>query len=239
MARVRLVTADPGALLDTVFAKILAPAFPPDELGTLPELRSSIGGGVSRVLVALDDADEPLAAAVGEWSAASRLVLLGYLAVNRSSRSAGVGGELLEYALRAWREEFHPRAILAELEHPAAHLASPDRGDPVARLRFYARHGGRALPVPYFQPALGSGRSRVYGLILAALWVGPDGAGAAPQTIDGDLISRFMREYFEETEGEVPADPPARALFAALDRPGGIPLLPLDEPAGLPVSTPG
>lgn len=235
----RLVTAEPDALLDTVFSEILMPAFSRDELGTLEQMRASVRHGISRVLVALDDDGKPIAAAVGEWSAATRVVLLGYLAVAGHSRSGGVGGTLLEHALHAWRREFEPRAILTELEHPAAHPAvSAEHGDPAARLRFYGRHRTRALDVPYFQPALGPDRDRVYGLVLAALWVGPEGTGTAPDTVDGTLVGDFMREYFEETEGKVPDDPAARALFAALDRPDGIPLLPLDEPGGLPVSVP-
>jgi GNAT superfamily N-acetyltransferase len=236
----RLVTAEPDALLDTVFTEILTPAFSPDELGTLAQMRASVRSGISRVMVALDEGDKPVAAAVGEWSAATRVVLLGYLAVTEHSRSGGIGGQLLERAMRAWRQEFAPRAILAELEHPAVHPSTDaGHGDAAARLRFYVRHRTRALDVPYFQPALGPGRSRVYGLILAALWVGPDGTGTAPDTVDGALVRDYMREYFAETEGTVPTDPAARALFAALERPEGVPLLPLDEPAGLPVSTPG
>ncbi len=234
----RLVTADPGTLLDTVFTEILTPAFLPEELSSLAELRSAVRLGVARVLVAVDDGDRPLGAAVGEWSERSRVVLLGYLAVSRDARSTGVGGQLLEHAMHAWRLEFDPRLILAEIEHPAAHGANPDRGDPAARLRFYARHGGRALDMPYFQPALGPGLSRVYGVILAALWVGPDAGGKSPGTIDGAPVREFMHEYFEECEGGVPDDPAARALFDGLDRPDGVPLLPLDEPGGLPVSTP-
>jgi GNAT superfamily N-acetyltransferase len=235
----RLVTAEPGRLLDTVFADLLRPAFPPDELGTVGELRASVRHGVSQVVVAEDDDGTPVAAAVGEWSKASRIMLLAYMAVNPARRSGGVGGELLEYVLRAWRDGFAPCAILAEIEHPGAHAAMPDRGDPVARLRFYVRHGGRALALPYFQPALGPGRARVYGMILAALWIGPDGAGASPGTIDPAPVHAYLREYFEETEGAVPDDPPTRALFDALARPDGVPLLPLDEPAGLPISAPG
>jgi GNAT superfamily N-acetyltransferase len=238
VATVRLVKAEPDTLLDTVFSELLTPAFTPDELGTVDQMRASVRAGISRVLVALDDSDKPVAVAVGEWSAATRTVLLGYLAVSEHSRSGGIGGQLLEHALRAWRQELDPRVMLTELEHPAAHPANPGHGDPAARLRFYARHRTRALDVPYFQPALGPGRHRVHGLVLAALWVGPAGTGAAPDTVDGALVREFMAEYFEETEGKVPDDPAARALFAALDRPDGIPLLPLDEPAGLPVSVP-
>jgi GNAT superfamily N-acetyltransferase len=235
---VRLVQAEPGPLLDKVFADLLSPAFTADELGTLADLRGAVEAGLSRVVVALDASGTPVGAAVGEWSPATRILLLGYLAVSRESRSGGIGSLLLAHAFDLWRAEFEPRAILAEIEHPAAYPASPERGDPVARLRFYARLGAQALPVPYFQPALGPRRSRVYGMILAALWVSPDGAGKRPDTIAPDPVRAYIREYFRETEGAVPDDPGARALFKALDEPDGVALLPLDEPGRLPVSAP-
>ena len=74
-------------------------------------------------------------------------------------------------------------------------------------------------------------------MILGALWVGPDGAGTVPGSVDAEPVRGFLRGYFTQTEGAVPADRPTRALFVSLDRPEGVPLLPLEDPAALPVST--
>jgi len=226
---VRIVEAEPGTLLDRVFAGLLSSTFTRDELGTVADLRASVEAGLSHVVVALDDAGTPVGVAIGEWSRTTRIMLLAYLAVSPESRSGGIGSLLLSHAFELWRTGYAPRAILAEIEHPAAFPASPERGDPVARLRFYARLGGKALPVPYFQPALGPGRSRVYGLIFAVLWVGPDGAGARPGTLAAEPVRAYLREYLRETEGRVPNDPDTRALFNALDGyPDGIPLVPFE-----------
>jgi GNAT superfamily N-acetyltransferase len=241
---VLLVTVEPGDLLDAVFTDVLAPAFPPDELITVAELRALARGTHSRVVAAVDDDGKPLGATVGEYSRGSGVLLLGYLAVRGDRRSGGVGGRLLEFSLAQWLTEFNPRMVLAEIEHPGAHKASAEHGDPVARLRFYARHGGRALPVPYFQPALTAEKSRVYGMILATLWIGPTGVGAEPDTVAAGLVREFLREYLLEAEGDaeglvVPTDPPTEAIWRSLDAPGGLALLPLDQPDVLPISTSG
>jgi GNAT superfamily N-acetyltransferase len=232
----RLTTVEPGPRFTEVFTGLLAPAFPPDELGTEEQLREAVKGGVCQVVAAVDDAGTPVGAAVAEWSPATRILLLAYLAVRPGQRAHGVGGALLEHGLTRWLAEYDPLAFLAEVEHPDAHPASPAHGDPGARLRFYHRHGGRALAMPYFQPALGPGMSRVYGLILTVLWAGPEAAGAGPDTLSGALLTRYLREYFLETEGAVPDDPATRAVWQALDRPGGVPLVSLAEPAKIPVS---
>jgi hypothetical protein len=97
----------------------------------------------------------------------------------------------------------------------------------VARVRFYERHGGRALPLPYLQPALGPGSARVPGLMLMAF--GNEVPGMAP-TVDGQHVASFLMEYFEEFEGAVrPGDTELELLLAACGRPGGLPLLTVDE----------
>jgi hypothetical protein len=154
------------------------------------------------------------------------VLLLLYLAVRPGSRGAGHGSALL---LRV-RDEWLPRdgryALLAEIEHPAAHRGGLAYGDPVARLRFYARHGGRALDVPYFQPALAPGRARVHGIILAVL----AHRGDPRDTIAAQPIRRFLTRNLELAEGRVGTDPSVHALWEGLDGRDRVPLLPLDDP---------
>ena len=137
-----------------------------------------------------------------------------------------------------WRERWQPALVLAELEHPSAHGASEAYGDPDQRVRFYARRGLRALDVPYFQPGLTPGAPRVYGFMLCALEVAAAGAGPGTDTVDGARITRFMADYLEGGEGAVGTDPACLALFAALDRPGGVPLIDVTEYERVPRSTP-
>jgi GNAT superfamily N-acetyltransferase len=229
----------PDALLDAVYSDVLAASFPPAELCTVDGLQGGLPAGVTTVSALLDDDGRPVAAAVGDWSARSRIQLLSYLAVLPGQRSGGHGGRLLRHVLDRWRELYRPCAIVAEIEHPAAHESSEAYGDPLARFRFYARHGARALDLPYFQPALSPATPRVFGLLLISLHLDPELAGPAPGSYAGAPMSEFMREYLEMTEGGVPDDPAATALLAAMARPDGIPTLRLDDPATLAVSTVG
>jgi GNAT superfamily N-acetyltransferase len=235
----RIVQVDPTQpLFDAVYTDVLAASFPPAELGGKEELRAGALGGNTSVLAAVEEDGRPAAVAVGDWSPEIGVTLLSYLAVRSGQRGTGVGGDLLAAAMADWRERWRPALVLAEIEHPSAHEASEAYGDPEQRVRFYARRGMRALDVPYFQPGLRPGSPRMYGFMLCTLEVAADGAGAGPDTVDGAKVTRFMTEYLQGCEGAVGTDPACLALFAALNRPEGVPLLDAAEYARVPVSSP-
>ncbi|GIG69544.1 hypothetical protein Pen01_58390 [Phytomonospora endophytica] len=230
----------PGPLLDAVHRDVLVPSFPPAELGSLAELRAEVTDGATVVSAVLDADKRPVAAAVGRWSARARVQLLTHLAVLPSQRGTGVGRQLLRHVLEEWRMRHRPCAILAEVEHPAVHAGSPEHGDPTARLRFYERFGAMALALPYFQPALSPESPRMYGMVLLILHLDPELAGERQGTLASHPLRTFMLEYIAETEGAHRGpDPATTALFAAIDRPGGVAALPLSEPERFPISRPG
>ncbi|WP_369185775.1 hypothetical protein [Streptomyces sp. Y1] len=241
----RAVVRDVGAddpLLVAAYRELLEVSFAPDELDTLERMRESMAEGRLVVAAVADGQGRPLAVACGEWSAHARTLLLAYLAVREDQRSRGLGGRLLVEACRAWQERFRPALTLAEVAHPRAHHGSRGTGRAVARLRFYARHGARALDLPYFQPSLGPGRARVYGMLLLVLGVG-SGFGSLEEVraVPAEPVRVFLTDYLLETEGRVGTDRATRDLQAAVARQDGIPLLPLlplDRGEGLPRSVP-
>lgn len=139
---------------------VMVPSFPPDELETEEELVSGLRSGRSRVLVAVGTDGNVLGGAVGEYFPRSRVMLLAYLAVLPGGRGGGVGSAVLRAARDAWTAELSPRLIVLEVEDPRDFTGSEAFGDPVARVRFYERHGGRTLPLPYVQPPSAPVRSR-------------------------------------------------------------------------------
>ncbi|MFG1809242.1 N-acetyltransferase [Streptomyces sp. NPDC049040] len=228
---------DNGPLLESLYTDVLSPSFPPDELETAEWLRSGVADGTLLVAAAVDQGGSAVGAAIGQWSPGARTLLLVYLAVLPGSRSGGTGGLLLGEVTGTWQQRLRPRATFAEIEHPLANSASTAHGDPAARLRFYARHGARALDIPYFQPSLRPGSARVYGMLLTVLFLAPECAGAGAGTVAPDVVRAFLDESYQEA---APGDDPASlALRHALDRPEGVPLLPLTEPGALPISRPG
>ncbi|SEO02103.1 GNAT family N-acetyltransferase [Actinacidiphila rubida] len=220
-------------LLDSVYDDLLVPSFTPHELMSRAEVRNGLESGLLWISGVVDDGRVD-GAAVAEWSPKSGVLLLSYIAVRRGVRSAGIGGALMEEIRTGWQERVHPLLTLAEVEHPAAHTPDDERGDPGARLRFYARQGGRVLDVPYFQPALHQGAARVPGIVLTLLATAPELAGAA--LVPSEPVRIWMAEYFETTEGRVPDDPATTAMFAAM-APDGIKLLPMDDHAALPCTS--
>jgi hypothetical protein len=141
-------------------------------------------------------------------------------------RGGGIGGPLLDAAMTEWKRRYDPCLILAEVENPAQHHVSAAYGDPVARVRFYQRRGARILDLPYFQAALGPEKSRVHNLFLMVLHADPSFAGAGEDTIDGEVLRRYLEKYQIQCEGVIGTDDDAVALWQAVRRPNGVALLP-------------
>ncbi|MFF2623270.1 hypothetical protein [Oerskovia jenensis] len=190
----------------------------PGGVGTAPD---GTGPGSSARVVA---------GVVGSWSAEARVLLVQYLAIAPGRRGGGIGAALLGAAVSAWLTNLRPVMVLGEVEHPRFHAASEAHGDPEARLRFYARHGGRVLAVPYFQPGNEPGAERVPALLLMTLATESPDATSVPAA----PLRTFLREYFEGSEGSLADDAPTRALLDAVsgDR---VALLGVDELDRVPV----
>jgi hypothetical protein len=187
-----------------------------------------LSSGRSRVLIAVGADGAMLGGAIGDYFPRSKVMLLAYLAVLAGGRGQGVGAAVLEAANKAWTEELQPRLIVLEVEDPREFTGSADFGDPVARVRFYERHGVRALPLPYLQPALSPRTARVPGLMLMVL--GGTDVPPGATSVNGQHVADFLTEYFEEFEGPVqPGDTELRQLLAGSARPGGLPLLTVSE----------
>jgi GNAT superfamily N-acetyltransferase len=208
--------------LTQLYQDVLAPSFPPAELVPLDAFLADHAAGRLESLGAVEPdgaahhgaagAGRVVAGVVGAWSPRSRVLLVVYLAIAPGHRGGGIGATLLRAAVSRWVEDLRPDLVLGEVEHPQFHTASEAHGDPHARLRFYARHGGRLLAVPYFQPANSPGGERVPALLLMTLATRDPDVSSVPAA----PLRAFLREYFEESEGGVADDGPTRALFAAV-----------------------
>jgi hypothetical protein len=222
--------------LTSLYREIVVPAFPPDELMSVDELEAGVRLGTTRVTAAVDERGAPAACAVAEWSPASRVLLLSYLAVAGSGRGRGVGGSLYRHVLGEWTAQYGPCLFVAEVEHPDQHAGSAAHGDPLRRLRFYGAHGARVLRLPYFQPALRQGSRRIYGMLLLALHVDPPFTGPRPDSVAGAPLALWMQEYLAETEGPAGGDPAAAALLDALAAADGVALLDVERYREVPVA---
>jgi GNAT superfamily N-acetyltransferase len=215
------------SLLHRFYVDVLRPSFDQDELMDAEALARGVRSDddpSTLASVAVDDDGSVLGGIAAELYESVGVLLLAYLAVRPGMRGRGVGTALATRVVPAWFED--PRVAIAIGEVHDPRFWPEDRAD--ERLRLYDRLGGRVLAVPFVQPALGAGASRVRGFLLLAFHV----AARAHVMVDGrdavsaDLLARFVRRYFEQTEGaRPPYDAELAGLLELIERDEGIPLL--------------
>jgi GNAT superfamily N-acetyltransferase len=202
---------------------VLQPNFSADELETRDSIVAGMREGRTYALLARSAEGAIVGGAVGDWFSGSEVMLFSYIAVPEKLRGNGIGGQLLAASRRTWAEKLAPRLIIGEVEDPRFY-ADTGFGDPVRRVALYENIGVRSLPVPYFQPALRPGASRVPHLLLMVF----GGTAAPPGTerVDGAIVECFLVEYFKLCEGPPRDDDPEyHAMLQHCRQPGGLPLL--------------
>jgi GNAT superfamily N-acetyltransferase len=225
-----LGTSFDRALLEELYAAVLAAYFAPGELVPLDALAEGLQADPREtdVVVAIDDDGTVIGGAVGDWDGDSGVYLLSYLAVRSTLRSRGLGTTLMEH-VRSWWEDRGADLVLAEVDDPRHHEVS-EYGDPAARLRFYERIGARVLDVPYTQPEVRPGSGRVPGMLLISFVV--QGPARQDDGLSVEVLTRFLANYLELSEG-VPAEQleeEVHVLVPALrDRTNAVAILPMQR----------
>ncbi|WMY78619.1 GNAT family N-acetyltransferase [Citricoccus sp. I39-566] len=221
---------DPVAVA-RVHERLLVPNFPPRELVSVEELLEDVARGSATVRV-VGEASDPVAVAITATFTGSPAVLLSYVAIRADQRGRGVGTALLSGLLAGITADPEVSVVLAEVEHPAHHQAHPVYGDPAARLRFYARLGGRILEVPYFQPPVDETQDAVYGmllLVLAPLERFVHGQRLLPEA----GLAAALEEFMAGTDAQrFPVGP----VLEAAGHPDGVRMLAADEVGLAPVT---
>jgi len=212
-----------GPVVADFYQAVLRSNFGADELEDKDDLVAGMRAARAYALVARSPEGAIVGGAVSDWFAGSQVLLFSYLAVPNELRGNGIGGQLLVAAQRTWMEDLAPLLIVGEVEDPR-YYQDTGFGNPIKRLALYENNGIRSLPVPYFQPALRPGASRVPHLLLMV-----SGGTAAPpgtERVDGAIVEHFLTEYFELCEGPPRDDDPEyHAMIEQCRQPGGLPLL--------------
>jgi GNAT superfamily N-acetyltransferase len=224
-------------LLRRFYVDVLQPSFDEDELMGLDALARGLrsGGDPSTLASAAVDDDDGsvLGGIVAELYASVGVLLLAYLAVRPESRGRGVGTALAEQVVPGWFAD--PRVAIAVGEVHDPRFWPDDTAD--ERLRLYDRLGGRVLAVPFVQPALGPDGARVRGFLLLVFYLEPHARVVlnGRDAVRAELVGRFVRRYFEQTEGaRPPYDPELEGLLELIERDQGVPLLPVSDYGRVP-----
>ncbi|WP_170222580.1 GNAT family N-acetyltransferase [Rarobacter faecitabidus] len=191
---------------------VLTPSFPERELSEFAPVASSIESG-ELVAFGTHGPGGEVASMIGV-EVRGRVAMIVYLAIAPSLRGGGIGGALLDRAVRYARDEAGADYVLLEVERPDVHASSPEFGDPVRRLRFYERRGLEVLDVPFFVPSLRPGFERTPALLLGTLWAS-DAVRAGEGVLAAPILD-FIREYFTATEGSFGEDEASAAIADAL-----------------------
>ena len=221
-----------AAELARVYDEVLEPSFPATEVVTADEFVASGEAGDLDVLVARADDGALLGAIVGERHGTG--VLVNWLAVSGTTRGGGVGGALFDAGVERWVRQDGVAVVLGEVERPDVFSAHPEHGDPERRLAFYERRGAHVLDMPYYEPPLREGMPRLRGLLLVML-SGSD--PTPPPRILTPAETKGVRDVLLGTMGRAePGDDETARIYAAVDAPGGLRLLPLADYTRTPLS---
>lgn len=149
----------------SIFDDLVVVCFPPDERCSRIELVEAARSGKLSIFAARGD-DGWAGVVMLEDHGVPSMRQLSWLAVAPRLRGAGLGGQLLEYAIDE-ATRLGAKFLIGEVEDPAQQVLDPQYGNPADRARFYRRHGAVALPMPYQQPPLGPGLSAVPLMLMA------------------------------------------------------------------------
>jgi GNAT superfamily N-acetyltransferase len=183
------------ALLDAFYADLYLPAFAHQREPVEAWKRQLWDARELELVITLAGADlrgpnrRLDAGIVAERYPRSRCGFLTYLVVAPHARNAGLGRALLEEA----RASLATRCALVLGE-----VSDPRTTDDPARLPRFLRWGARVLDLPYVQPDLGAGLGRDHHLRLLAFF---DPAQPTPRSVDGAVVTAFLRELYDLTEG--------------------------------------
>lgn len=217
-------------VLDRAYTDILEPSFPATELVERSVFLDQVRRGDLDAMIAHDEGAVS-GIIVGERVGST--VLIAWLAVRAAQRDRGAGSALLIAGTDRWLGEPGVELVLAEIERPDSHLSDEAFGDPRRRIDFYARHGGGALALPYYQPPIAEGMPRVRGLILSV--VASATGGRAPRALSAaetDAVQSYLSATFGPPE---PGDDETARIHAAAAAQEGLHLIALTDYRELPV----
>ncbi|MEW6589517.1 MAG: GNAT family N-acetyltransferase [Pseudomonadota bacterium] len=216
-------------LLEEAYREVYLPAFPvrdeqEDPAIWTPRLTDPDPHPRLSFLVMGTRLDDPIARRVlgllvAEYYAASRCMLVSYVAVAEAARRQGVARQLFDLLAARIRSghasaQQPVAAVLAEIHDPAVTPPGEDVLDPAARLAVMARLGACRIPVHYIQPALSADQAPAHGLWLVAY---PKLVND-PTALTAQRVRDFLVEFYDALGSADPLrDPVYAATFASVD----------------------
>ena len=134
---------------------------------------------------------------IAEYYPSCRCLLYTYIVVNDSDRGKGIARKMmtnqgLNGILKIIKSEtgHDILAIFFESNNPS--MTHYDSFDSVERLLIFKRLGAKFIDIPYVQPSLGTGKSKVNNLLLFTLPIDNH------DIVETEIIISFLRSFYKE-----------------------------------------
>lgn len=215
-------TSEHQDLVQATFDVVLRPSFTVDELPDVDYLTGD--DDRATLMVVASDPDGPAATIVFSRAVGAPVGIVSYLASRPGLRSRGLGG-LLVATLAEMLRTAGVEVVIGEVHDPRFTVET-EHERPSDRIRFYERNGALALAVPWVQPSLSPGASRVRDMLLLTLSVSDR---CRTEGIPAEWIVDWAAAYFAEDEGAEPTDDEYRSLIDRIAQRDPIPLLDLAD----------
>ncbi|CAO5163140.1 Acetyltransferase [Frankia sp. AiPs1] len=180
--------------------EIYLEAFPSGERMPFDEILSDANNGVRVAYFALDE-DTAIGFASACVLQSVQTFFLEYIAISRSQRGSGFGGELWRHICADAQLHQNVSAIVLEVEDPDEPDIDPGTAaDRRRRISFYTDRGARVLPITDYRVPLLQGDGE---LPMLLLWT----PAARSQPPTGDELVDLVRALYEEGYDLLPSHP--------------------------------
>jgi hypothetical protein len=222
---------EPDETLQSIYDRVLAPAFTADELEPLDDLRAYLRASPPEAfgLYAAGPGGDPIGCCIYYPNHEAKTLLLGYMAVVADGRSRQVGSRLFEKSKAKWFGAGQYDLVMAELDDPRVYPVA-NGIDPERRIQFYSKLGGQLVCGPYFAPCVRPGGERVYDMLLTVLGGSSRAVHDSPAAASVSFIAAWLKGYFsvETDPGHVDGGD-LDWLMASYEGNGTVDLIPVAE----------
>lgn len=181
----------------------------------LPRIRREISAEPYSFCTLVKDGSKVIGGMVSDWYPSCNSLELIYIAIDESSRRAGLGKTLLNESYSGIRSLVEAEG--GQIDHLLLEVDIPfdAQGDmnPVSRLKFWHKMGAKRIPFKYTQPPLSADKAEACNLML--LTIPSMSPGISADCIKLESLKAFLNAFYKGLRAE--DSPVLKKMFSQLD----------------------